>query len=401
MSENKVRFCNKCVESNQRFMTSAQHNLTDNKQNSFIDFDEDGVCLACKFFERKKSFDWNSREKELENILDRHRKSDGSYDVLVPGSGGKDSIFTSFILRDKYKMNPLTCTWAPAIYTDVGKQNFDSWLKSGFANVTFTPNKKVHGLLTRLAFQNLLHPFQPFALGQYSYPFKVALEKNIKLIIYGDGESERAAKKDNIKTKDSLKENKKFYRRNYYRKENEKIYLGGLDVETLIKDYNLKLSDLVPYFPVLEKVMLESEIEVMPITKYINYNPQKNYYFAKEKTDFQVNPDGRSEGTYTKYSSLDDKLDGLHHYTWFIKTGRGRTTEDAAIEVRNEIITREDAIMLVKKYDGEFPKKYFSDCLEFMNLNEKEFVEIIDKFRSEKIWQNKNNNWILKNAVWK
>jgi N-acetyl sugar amidotransferase len=401
MSENKVRFCNKCVESNQRFMTSAQHNLTDNKQNSFIDFDEDGVCLACKFFERKKSFDWNSREKELENILDRHRKSDGSYDVLVPGSGGKDSIFTSFILRDKYKMNPLTCTWAPTIYTDVGKQNFDSWLKSGFANVTFTPNKKVHGLLTKLAFQNLLHPFQPFALGQYSYPFKVALEKNIKLIIYGDGESERAAKKDNIKTKDSLKENKKFYRRNYYRKENEKIYLGGLDVETLIKDYNLKLSDLVPYFPVLEKVLLESEIEVMPITKYINYNPQKNYYFAKEKTDFQVNPDGRSEGTYTKYSSLDDKLDGLHHYTWFIKTGRGRTTEDAAIEVRNEIITREDAIMLVKKYDGEFPKKYFSDCLEFMNLNEKEFVEIIDKFRSEKIWQNKNNNWILKNAVWK
>jgi len=401
MSENKVRFCKKCVESSQRFMTSSQHNLTDNKQNSFIDFDGDGVCLACKFFERKKSFDWNSREKELENILDRHRKSDGSYDVLVPGSGGKDSIFTSFILRDKYKMNPLTCTWAPAIYTDVGKQNFDSWLKSGFANVTFTPNKKVHGLLTRLAFQNLLHPFQPFALGQYSYPFKVALEKNIKLIIYGDGESERAAKKDNIKTKDSLKENKKFYRRNYYRKESEKIYLGGLDVETLIKDYNLKLSDLVPYFPVLEKVLLESEIEVMPITKYINYNPQKNYYFAKEKTDFQVNPDGRSEGTYTKYSSLDDKLDGLHYYTWFIKTGRGRATEDAAIEVRNEIITREDAIMLVKKYDGEFPKKYFSDCLEFMNLNEKEFVEIIDKFRSEKIWQNKNNNWILKNAVWK
>ena len=401
MSENKVRFCKKCVESSQRFMTSSQHNLTDNKQNSFIDFDGDGVCLACKFFERKKSFDWNSREKELENILDRHRKSDGSYDVLVPGSGGKDSIFTSFILRDKYKMNPLTCTWAPAIYTDVGKQNFDSWLKSGFANVTFTPNKKVHGLLTRLAFQNLLHPFQPFALGQYSYPFKVALEKNIKLIIYGDGESERAAKKDNIKTKDSLKENKKFYRRNYYRKENEKIYLGGLDVETLIKDYNLKLSDLVPYFPVLEKVLLESEIEVMPITKYINYNPQKNYYFAKEKTDFQVNPDGRSEGTYTKYSSLDDKLDGLHYYTCFIKTGRGRATEDAAIEVRNEIITREDAIMLVKKYDGEFPKKYFSDCLEFMNLNEKEFVEIIDKFRSEKIWQNKNNNWILKNAVWK
>lgn len=401
MRENKVRFCKKCVESNQRYMTSAQHNLKNTKENSFIDFDADGICLACKFSEKKKSFDWDSREKELENILNRHRKSDGSYDVLIPGSGGKDSIFTSFILRDKYKMNPLTCTWAPAIYTDVGKQNFDSWLKSGFANVTFTPNKKIHGLLTRLAFQNLLHPFQPFALGQYSYPFKVALEKNIKLIIYGDGESERAVKKNNIKSREFSKENKIFYRRNYYRKENEKIYLGGLDVETLLNEYNLRLSDLLPYFPVLEKDLLDSEIEVMPITKYINYDPQKNYYFAKEKTNFQSNPDGRSEGTYTKYSSLDDKLDGLHYYTWFIKTGRGRATEDASIEVRNEIITREDAIMLVKKYDGEFPKKYFSECLEFMNLNEKEFEDTIDRFRSEKIWQKENNSWILKNAVWK
>ena len=94
MSENKVRFCKKCVESSQRFMTSSQHNLTDNKQNSFIDFDGDGVCLACKFFERKKSFDWNSREKELENILDRHRKSDGTYSSTIspylPKSEGKN-----------------------------------------------------------------------------------------------------------------------------------------------------------------------------------------------------------------------------------------------------------------------------------------------------------------------
>ena len=41
-------------------------------------------------------------------------------------------------------------------------------------------------------------------------------------------------------------------------------------------------------------------------------------YFSKQKTGFEVNPDGRTEGTYTKYSSLDDKLDGLHYYTWFI-----------------------------------------------------------------------------------
>ena len=114
-------------------------------------------------------------------------------------------------------------------------------------------------------------------------------------------------------------------------------------------------------------------IEILHITEFINYNPQNNYYFAKEKSNFQVNPDGRSEGTYTKYQSLDDKLDGLHYYTWFIKTGRGRATDDAAIEVRNKIITRDEAISLVKKYDGEFPKKYFKDCLNHMGITEEEF----------------------------
>ena len=141
-------------------------------------------------------------------------------------------------------------------------------------------------------------------------------------------------------------------------------------------------------------------LEVLSITRFINYNPQNNYYFAKEKSNFEVNPDGRSEGTYTKYSSLDDKLDGLHYYTWFIKTGRGRATEDAAIEVRNKIITRDEAVSLVKRYDGEFPKKYFRDCLEHMKINETEFYDTVDKFRSPHIWKQDNNKWILKSAVW-
>ena len=109
------------------------------------------------------------------------------------------------------------------------------------------------------------------------------------------------------------------------------------------------------HFCLSKELVLENELEVLPITKFINYNPQDNFYFAKENSNFQ-NPDGRSEGTYTKYSSLDDKFDGFHYYTWFIKTGRGRATEDAGIEVRNKIISREEATSLVKKYDGEFPK---------------------------------------------
>ena len=113
-----------------------------------------------------------------------------------------------------------------------------------------------------------------------------------------------------------------------------------------------------------------------------------------------MNPDGRTEGTYTKYASLDDKIDGLHFYTWFIKTGRGRATDDAAIEVRNKIITRDEAVSLVKKFDGEFPKKYFKDCLNYMEISEKEFFETIEKFRPPHIWKKVNGKWVVKKTVW-
>ena len=93
-------------------------------------------------------------------------------------------------------------------------------------------------------------------------------------------------------------------------------------------------------------------------------------------------------------------MDGLHYYTWFIKTGRGRATEDAALEVRNKIITREEAIALVKKFDGEFPKKYFKDCLNYMGITEKEFFETIEKFRPPHIWKKENGSGVLKKAVW-
>ena len=393
----EVKFCKKCVESNQRFLSSTQHKITASENKETIYFNEQGICGACAYYEDKDKIDWTAREKELTEILDRHRSKDGSYDVLVPGSGGKDSIFTSFLLKEKYNMNPLSCTWSPGEYTDIGWKNFKSWINSGFDNILFTPNKKIHGLLSRIAFENLLHPFQPFVLGQNSFPLKVAIQNKIKLVIYGDGVEERATGKSGNK---NLKKNLKLYSF-HFKQKNDDIFLGGVELKELISKYKISKNDLLPFLPISEELVLENKLEVLPITKFVNYNPQDNFYFAKENSNFQVNPDGRSEGTYTKYSSLDDKFDGFHYYTWFIKTGRGRATEDAAIEVRNKIISREEAVSLVKKYDGEFPKKYFKDFLNHTNLDEKKFFEIVDKFRSPHLWEKIKGKWILKEAVWK
>ena len=217
----------------------------------------------------------------------------------------------------------------------------------GFDNELHTPNPIVHRKLTRLAFKNLLHPFQPFVLGQLNLAPKLALEKKINLIIYGDAYFEKGVG-------GNLYNISGFVNKDLFHSDSEDLYFGGVHISEIEK-YGISKNDLFPYLPIRNKSEEIKNLTVLTLPYYLNYNPQSNFYFASEHSDFKVNP-YRSEGTYTKYASLDDKLDNLHFYTWFIKTGRGRTTEDAALEVRNNIITRDEAVALVKKYDGEFPK---------------------------------------------
>ena len=399
LNNKNIIFCKKCVESNQRYIGSIAHldQKSSNKKEEFkqrTDFSKEGIGSGCLFYEKKKNINWEEREKELVEILNRYRKSDGSYDVLVPGSGGKDSVFVSHILKNKYKMNPLSCTWAPHMYTDIGWRNFQSWINSGLDNILFTPNGVTHRKLTRLSFRNLLHAFQPFQLGQTIFPTRVAIEKNIKLIITGDIYADQGTG-GNVHN-DSYSLNPALF--TY--KDKKDLFFGGVPYHELEK-YDISENDMLPYLPIEENKFSNYDIQTIGLPYFISYNPQSNYYYAKEHTNFEVNPDGRTEGTYTKYQSLDDKIDGLHHYTWFIKTGRGRATEDATLEIRNNIITREEGVALIKKYDGEFPKKYFNEILEYLDMKEDEFYEIIDSFRPDHIWKKENNKWKLINAVWK
>ena len=169
----EVKFCKKCTISNQR---------------PRIKFDEYGVCSACNFAEFKRSdIDWESREKELVALLDKHRRSDGSYDVIVPCSGGKDASYIAHELKHKYGMNPLTVTWAPHIYTDIGWKNLHNMIRVGdLANILGTPSGQVHRKLSKLFFEILGDPFQPFIYGVTNYPMQISEKFQIALVMYGE-----------------------------------------------------------------------------------------------------------------------------------------------------------------------------------------------------------------------
>ena len=157
-----------------------------------IVFDEEGVCSSCRFAEYKQNgIDWAERERMLEELLDKHRRNDGFYDVVVPSSGGKDSGFVAHQLKERWGMNALTVTWAPFAYTDIGYKNFQSFIRTGFDNLLATPNGDLHRKLSKLAFLTLGDAWQPFAYGQMAYAFHIALKFGIKLVFFGEnGEAE-------------------------------------------------------------------------------------------------------------------------------------------------------------------------------------------------------------------
>ena len=390
----KVIFCKHCVISNQRPNSTVEFKHTKDEIKATIGFDEDGICDACRYQEIKaKEIDWERREESLIETLHKFRRTDGGYDVIVPGSGGKDSAYTSHLLKYKYGMNPLTVTWAPHRYTEIGWKNFENWIHvGGLDNILFTPNGKLHRYLTRQAFINLLHPFQPFIVGQRIIGPLMAAKFGVKLVMYGENQAEYG--------NDSTENYKPTMDRKFFSiGDPQDMVLGGKSVRDILSETEFNLNDFAPYIPPNADFLEERGVEVHYLGYYLKWDPQECYYYATEHTGFQANSE-RTEGTYSKYSSIDDRIDMFHYYTTLAKFGIGRATYDAAQEVRNGKITREEALFLVKRYDEEFPRKYFKDFLEYISLTEDDFHATVDRFRSPHLWKKEDGNWRLRHAVW-
>lgn len=387
----QVIFCKRCVMSNQRPSTSVEFVKSSSKIET-VSFGDDGICHACKFgLDVKPNIDWGMRESKLVALLDKHRRSDGRFDVVVPGSGGKDSAYVSHVLKHKYGMNPLTVTWAPHIYTDIGWKNFQNWLRKGaLDNILYTPNPKVHATLTRLAFLNLLNPFQPFIVGQKVLAPRIALQHGVQLIMYGENQAE-------YHNKISETETPLMSRAHYTHVPGQKFFFGGVHQDEL-GQHGVHANDLIPYLPSPAAEIEKAGIEIHYMSYYHRWAPQENYYYSVENCGFEPNPE-RSEGTYSKYASLDDRVDGFHYYTMFIKFGQGRAMNDAAHEIRDGHISREEAVRLVHKFDGEFPKKYYQEFLDYVGITDTQFHEAIDRNRSPHLWEKQGSEWILKHRV--
>jgi len=368
-----VHFCKKCTISNQR---------------PRIVFDEHGVCSACNYAEYKRSkVDWTQREAELVELCNKYRKSNGEYDVIVPCSGGKDGSFVAHMLKYKYGMNPLAVTWAPLKATELGRRNLDAFIASGFNHILGTPNPQVTRKLTNLAFKHLGDPFQPFIYGQTNFPLHMAVKHNVQLIMYGEnGEVEYGGNMKNA------------FRPTRDIEDHDEHYFSGLPPQ-FWTEHGVSEADLHPFMAPKFEDIVKNQTQIHFFGYYKFWDPQENYYYCREHTGFTPNTE-RSEGTYSKYASLDDQIDGFHYYLAYIKFGIGRTTSDTAHEIRDGKIDRDEGIALIKRYDHEFPTKYYPEFLKFCSITDDEVHEVVDSWRSDHIWKKEGGEWKLRKPIW-
>lgn len=373
--ETKVIYCNRCVMSNQR---------------PRISFNDEGVCSACLFAEYKqKMVDWDKREKELANLCEKYRSKDGTWDVIVPGSGGKDGSYVAYRLKKDFGMTPLTVTRSPMIPSELGRENLENFVKAGFDNIQNSPNGEINRKLSKITFEEFGDSHLPFIYGIINLPFHIVIKYNIKLIFYGeDGELEYGG---------SLER--------YNQPTLETKYTIQTKFTSLTpqhwKSHGINNSHLQNYLPPSFTDIKKIGIRAHYFSYYENWKPEQNFEIVKKHLGFKAIKNGRSEGTFTNFASLDDKIYGFHYYMAFIKFGIGRATSDANHQIRDGIITRDTAVELVQKHDSEFPKKYFNEFLDYLGITKNEFSAITDKFRRKIIWKRNGGEWKLRHQVFK
>jgi len=366
---NEVIYCKEC------FMPSTRPR---------IQFNSQGVCNGCTYnSNRKTEINWFARRLELEELIAKNKTKDTNptYDCVLGWSGGKDSSAIALKLKTDLGLNPLLVTFSPLIPTPEGDFNRRALQSFGFDSVFISPSIKTSQHLSKRFFIERGDPKVHWNAGVNAATINIASALHIPIIFYAEhGESEYGGKVNSIensrkRTHESILEN-----------------LIGDDPINWIDD-KIGIKELDPY---LIKPKLVSEVEILYFAYYFPWDVVKNLETVEGSVEFKRNRRGRTYGTFTDFDSLDDVMDDLYYYMQYVKFGFGRCLRDCARQIQRGRMTRSEAFDLIAAHDGEYPEQSIKSSLEYLEINESEFTQIVDSHRRPDIWKKTESDWRLR-----
>jgi N-acetyl sugar amidotransferase len=353
-----------------------------------LHIDEDGVCSACRSFEKRVAIDWDSRQKELKVVLDKYRSANSSsWDCIVPVSGGKDSTY-QVVRTLQMGMNPLCVTATTCDLSDIGRKNIENIKSLGVDYIEFSPNKVIRRKLNRVGLTQVGDISWPEHVGIFTIPVRAAVQYGVPLIVWGENSQNEyggpaAASENNVLNRRWLE---------------EFGGLLGLRVSDLIGMEGIEARHLIPYSYPTDEDLMHVGVTGIFLGYYIPWDGYSNALIAQANGFTTLNT--TVEGSIVNYENLDNHQTGIHDYFKFLKFGFGRASDIACLHLRRERITRLDALEMVRRHDGKFPWTYLGkpleQILEPLDLSVDDFIKICDRFTNKKIFQLNARNELVK-----
>lgn len=335
-----------------------------------VDFDEMGICTACRSSEEKMHIDWSAREKQLRSILDEAKaKAGNGYDCVLPISGGKDSFFQAHVLTKVYGLKPLAVTFNQNWVSETGFYNLQRCLEVfDLDHLQFTPARGLVNKLAKKSLDAIGDACWHCHSGVGAFPLQVATRFKIPLLVWGESIAESAGRATY-----SCPGTK--FDRDYFTKVSAK-----LTAEEMIGD-GLSAKDLHPFeLPSYEEIE-NTGVWGIHLGDYMFWDEERQTEWIREVYGWR---ETEMEGAYKGYKSAECIMSGVHDYTCYLKRGFGRTTGQASVDVRNGLLTRKEGFELIRKHDQERPDA-LDYYLKVTGLSEEEFYDVMQKKKLAKL----------------
>lgn len=370
-----LKYCTRCL-------------LPDTKPD--LQLDEEGVCSACRSYEKRGVIDWKARQQELGGILEKYKTDGSNWDCVVPVSGGKDSTYQAIKIRE-LGLNPLLVTSTTCDLSEIGRKNIQNLKDLGFDYLEISPGKDVRRKLNKIGLTQIGDISWPEHVGIFTFPIRVTVNYNIPLIIWGENSQNEyggpaAASENNVLDRRWLE---------------EFGGLLGLRVNDLIGLDGLQKKDLIPYFYPGDDELKRVGVTGLFLGYYFPWDGIRNAIIAQGHGFTTYHK--AVEGSIVNYENLDNHQTGIHDYFKFLKFGFGRATDIASLHIRRGRLTREEGLELVRMHDGKFPWEYLGKSLEDivkpLDLTVEQFIAICDKFTNKKIFKTDANGNLKKDKM--
>jgi N-acetyl sugar amidotransferase len=336
----------------------------------------DGVCAGCIAYEKQSNTDWEARWKELEKICDRYRGCNGNgYDCAIAVSGGKDSHYQVYAMKELLGMNPILLAVGNIEWTETGRKNALN-IQDAFNcdMITLNPNPHVTKIMTKKAFEELGSPTWYVDALIYAYPYRMAMNLGVKLLVYGENVNYTYGGRYDEETPSAMMQPM-----------NDVV--KPVDFNMWLKDGQLEMQNLESAVQPTYEECREFGLEPIYISYFMPWDSAHNYEVAKRYGFRHLAHEYLREGTVEQYNQIDSLGYLLNQYIKYPKFGHASATEMASRWIRAGLKTREEMIPLVKEYDRKLDQGIVEKFCEFTHMSPREFWITLDKWYNKKLFE--------------